>query len=292
VFNYSFDDPLAHSMVTPLMTRIRDPASLVIFPPEGQCGTTASAGTDVEELLRQQQLQGASMSMVDVHLTEVMSHAALHIVLALDQQMRQCEDARVRNVLPEGLPMCTIYDDVDDSSAGSTPKDGSPFPSSNLSVKSSVSSRKPAVLPYKKKPSGRIHKWMGDLALQACSPRDALEHYTAAVAECRALNETLWLAGALEGHAAAILLLLQRQGVNMEELLGRELRSVAVPGPEGSAPSESAVDKCYRLAEERSSDAIAIYASSIVYSAQEVEGLLRLARLLETCPHVYNRYSS
>lgn len=282
-------------MMAPLLSKIRDPSSLVIFPPEGQCGTTASGGVqqmDGSALQAQQlqQQQQAGMSMVDVHLTEVMSHAALRIVLALEQQMRHCEDARVRNTLPEGLPLSTIFDDLEDGSTNTTPRDGAQHPSSSsLSSKSNLSSKKPALPLYKKKPSGRIHKWMGDLAMQACSPRDALEHYAAAVAECRALNETLWLAGALEGYAAAVLLLLQRKGANMEELLGRELRSIVVPSAEGTAPAESVVDKCHRLVEERCGDAIAIYATSVVFCALEVEGLLRVARMLETCPSLYNR---
>lgn len=165
MFNYSFDDPLAHSMVTPLMARIRDPASLVIFPPEGQCGATASGSAD--GLGEAPVPQEAGLSMVDVHLTEVMSHAALHIVLALEQQLRLCEESRARNILPEGLPMCTIFDEMEDSSA--TPRDGGQGASGALSKQSSAG-RKPTPAPYKKKPSGRIHKWMGDVCMQVWGP--------------------------------------------------------------------------------------------------------------------------
>jgi hypothetical protein len=77
-------------------------------------------------------------------------------------------------------------------------------------------------------------------------------------------------------------LLLVLRSANIEEILGKELRGVVVPVAEGTQPSESAVDKAVRLAEERAADALAIYATNIVYCAMEVECLLRLARTLES----------
>lgn len=275
VFNYSFDDPLAHSMVTPLMAKIRDPSSLVIFPPDGTCGNTNSSD-EAERASSQAAEQG--VNMVDVHLNEVMSHAALHIVLALEQQMRLCDDARLRNILPEGLPLCTIFDDIDENSNGNTPRDAAS--SSNASK-----SKKSASGMYKKKPSGRIHKWQGDLCMQACTPRDALDHYTAAIADCKALGETLWLAGALDGYASAVLLLLQ-MNANIEEILSKELKNIAnaVTADGSTVLSESVAEKAMRLAEERINDAVTIYGTSIVYCALEVECLLRTARMHEHSP--------
>lgn len=338
VFNYSFDDPLANSMMTPLMARIKDPASLVIFPPNGTCGNTNSS-TDIadytsstsssdpqqQSLQPQQQLQQQSqqqqvqrpqqseaeqqgVNMVDVHLNEVMSHAALHIVLALEQQMRLCDDARSRNNLPEGLPLCTIFDDMDESSNGNTPRDFAGGTSSNSSsALNAGKSKKMASGMYKKKPAGRIHKWQGDLCMQACTPRDALDHYTAAIVDCKALGETLWLASALEGYASAVLLLLQ-MNANIEEILGKELKNMPPPGASASAitgaytytytssadgstgGSESVAEKVMRLAEERIGEAVAIYGASIVYCALEVECLLRTARMHEQSPFHINRY--
>lgn len=281
------------------MAHIRDPASLVIFPPDGQCGTTASdlSGDGNSPVVRNTVGEvDRGVSMVDVHLTEVMSHAALQIVLTLEQQMRVCEESRVRSVLPEGLPMCTIYDDMDEGSGYNTPRDhtlhstgvsGTGSSNSASLAKSNSTSRKQAVGLYKKKPSGRIHKWMGDLSMQVCSPRDAIEHYTIAIAECRALNETLWLAGALDGLASAVVLLVQRNEA-VEEVLAKELKGVTVIASDGSV-SENAAEKAFRLAEDRTNDAISVYASSVVFCAMEVECLLRLAYMLEHCPFGTNR---
>lgn len=281
MFNYTFDDPLAHRNVTPLMARIRDPASLVIFPPDGTCGNTNSSD-DLQTKLDQ------GVNMVDVHLNEVMSHAALHIVLALEQQMRVCDDARTRNLLPEGLPLCTIFDELDESNNNNTPREVAN--SSNASK-----SKKLASGMYKKKPSGRVHKWQGDLCMQVCTPRDALDHYSASIADCKALGETLWLAGALDGYASAVLLLLQ-MGANIEEILGRELKNITLNSVAnsdgGMAAPESVAEKAMRLAEDRINDAVAIYGSSVVYCALEVECLLRTARMHEQSPFHNNRYKA
>jgi len=298
VFNYSFDDPQAHSNVAPLYTRIKDPASLVIFPPDGTCGSNNnnnSEGIEYEDAVN-----NASHSMVDVHLQEVMSHAALHIVLALETQVKTCEESRVRNVLPEGLPMSTLFDELDNEPS---PREGlttnttasggvlSNYANSNKSLVS----RKAAPNMYKKKPSGRIHKWMGDLCMQACTPRDAYEHYVTSIAECKALGEQLWLAGALDGFASSIILLLHMHA-NVEEICSKEFKSMLASSNSSSGgigvntitdnsnntTTESVIEKAYRLVEDRMNDAISIYSSSIVYCALEVECILRVASMFET----------
>ncbi|KAG5190654.1 hypothetical protein JKP88DRAFT_298339 [Tribonema minus] len=53
---------------------------------------------------------------------------------------------------------------------------------------------------------GRLRKWLGDLALLAGTPKDAVELYDAAAAEL-AKADPLWHAGALEGFAAALVAL-------------------------------------------------------------------------------------
>ena len=293
MFNYSFDDPQAHSNVAPLYTRIKDPASLVIFPPDGTCGSNSEA------IEYEDSVNNASHSMVDVHLQEVMSHAALHIVLALESQVKVCEESRVKNFLPEGLPMSTLFDELDNEPspreglATNTTASGGVLSNYANSNKSLVS-RKAAANMYKKKPSGRIHKWMGDLCMQACTPRDAYEHYVNSIVECKALGEQLWLAGALDGFASSIILLLHMHA-NVEEICSKEFKnmltssnsSVGGMGVNSIADSsnnttESVIEKAYRLVEDRMNDAISIYSSSIVYCALEVECILRVASMFET----------
>jgi hypothetical protein len=139
--------------------------------------------------------------------------------------------------------------------------------------------------------------------------------------ECRALGETMWLAGALEGYASAVLLLLQMQ-YNVEDILGKELRSgggggitssglIGGGGGGGTGTSssasaaavasgmtlsgdayllsESTIERAFCLVEERTVDAVSIYATNIMYCAMEVGCLMRLARLHETSPIELNR---
>jgi len=123
-----------------------------------------------------------------------------------------------------------------------------------------------------------------------------LEHYSASISECRALNETLWLGGALEGYASAVLLLLQLQPVlqlSLEEVLGRELRSaltasdglLVISTSEGGQPTADALEKIYRcLVEDRINEAAAIYSTNGIYCMMEAECLLRAAKMHESGP--------
>jgi len=295
VFNYTFDDPDAHSNVTPLLARIRDPSSLVIFPPDGACGEesniSGSGGSGGGSISGGGTVGNGnndstkSHNMVDIHLQEVMSHAALHIVLALEQQMKLCEESRLRNVLPEGLPMSTLFDEMEENAQNSA----------NSSNKSLVS-RKTTPNMYKKKPSGRIHKWMGDLCMQVCTPRDAYEHYSNSISECKLLGENLWLAGAYDGFASSVVLLLHMQA-NIDDICSKEFKNMTTNTTTSTtyttntttSDSENTIEKAYRLVEERMNDAIQIYSTSIVYCALEVECILRVARMFETSAVHANR---
>jgi hypothetical protein len=228
VFNYNFETSNTSVFKTPKL----DSDSLVIFPPDGLC------------------MEGEE-SMIFVHFKEVMCHTAVKLILLYERLMEVCEEARIKNVLPIDLPLHTVYDDREDisipkeslntfmnttSSSTSTMSTG---PSSAIgstgaggamggtgaggSTMVSVRNKKL----YKKKPSGRLQKWMGDLCMQVCSPIDAVEHYMAAVADCRTLADPLWLAGALDGYASAILLL-KEKNYNLEEIIGKDLRSITV----------------------------------------------------------------
>ena len=65
---------------------------------------------------------------------------------------------------------------------------------------------------------GRVNKWVGDICLLAGTPQDALEAYTLALAECKAVGEGLWQAGAVEGWMAAVEVM-QSWGMSLEEYL-------------------------------------------------------------------------
>ena len=228
MFNFSFDLSLPPKGLS------KDPNSLVIFPPEGNCN------------------EGA-VSMVDVHLKEVMSHASVKIICELEKQVLVCEEARSKGIYPTNVSLSTRYDEMEEvDGLGKKDKGG------------------------KKRHPGRFRKWMGDLCLQVCSPLDALEHFTQSVVDCRASNDSLWLAGSLEGFASSLLLLLLLE-YDMSEVVGVEVGSVGVE------------ERCIRLIEERVGEAIAIYSRNIIYCTMEVESILRLARTLENSPNVHHR---
>ena len=134
-----------------------------------------------------------------------------------------------------------------------------------------------------------------------CSPVDAIEHFTQAIAECRSLNDQLWLAGALEGYATAILLLLKLK-IPYDEVLAREIKHFnssssnssssslsSISGTGSSSNSSSSVMyqgnsdtfKLLRMAEERVSEALSVYSRHVVYCGLEVECTLRVARMFE-----------
>ena len=71
---------------------------------------------------------------------------------------------------------------------------------------------------------GRVRKRMGDLCLQMCSPMDSLEHYAAAMAECRSAGDYLWLAGAQEGFASAIYVCFQLD-LPFQDMLTKDIRA-------------------------------------------------------------------
>ena len=131
-----------------------------------------------------------------------------------------------------------------------------------------------------------------------CSPLDAVENYAFAINECRTNNDSLWLAGALDGYASSILLLITFQ-YPLEDILGRDLRSIVAISSTSSLQQiesgdvvnilENVEAKCVRLAEERAFEAAAIYSKNIAYSVMEVECLLRLSRMYETNQWVVER---
>jgi hypothetical protein len=217
-------------------------------------------------------------SMWDVHFRQVMGQISVQLVQSLEQQMDHCEDARLRNVFPVNPTLTTGFDDKDDARGGS-----------GKSAKV-----------FRKRPAGRIQKWMGDLSLQVCSPLDAIEHYVAAISESRSQGDSLWLAGALDGYASAILLLQEFQ-FDLEEAIGKDLRTVNQPPPlnpdddddfydeatedkaeDGVAHGKNYVPEVFLLAEERATEALNFYATHVTFKNMELESCFRLAKLYES----------
>jgi hypothetical protein len=292
VFNYSFDIPLA---LKPLKS---DPDSLIIFPPEGPC-------------------EGGSM--IVVHFKEVMFHTAVKLIALFERIMEILEDARLRNILPTSeVTLTTVYDDRDDIGNPSYNNQNSNTggaltgmqSSSNLTSSSLTSSSMKKQ--FKKRPSGRIHKWMADLSMQVCSLLDAIDHYITAIVDSRSINDPLWLASALDGYATVIMMLKERKSINLEEIIGKDLKSLTFPSSSSSMLSSSSsaavtssvdagddmndidgklteMDRVYALIEERANEAIAIYSTSVVLRILEVEATLRLARVFENASYFYGK---
>ena len=224
----------------------------------------------------------ARYSMVRVHLSVNMENASIKIIQAFEEQMQICETAKSKGSLPEGsarLPLCTFFDEIDERE---TEVQSGQIDDLRTSVTNARREKEFAKGSYKKRPAGRLLKWMGDLSLQVCSPLDALQHYGSSINECRLLGDQLWLAGALEGFAAAILLLAELE-MPLEDALSRELRALPLSAlnksPSNSYPS--IVVRALMLAEERAAEAMSLYSRRVVFCALEVECALRIARLHE-----------
>jgi hypothetical protein len=129
VFNYSFDSTiLAKKQTTPSFLSHPQPdpdAIQVLPPPDGIC-------------------EGGNM--IDVHVKEVMSVAAVKLVIHIDEQLGAMEQAKTKGIIPSSLTnLTTPIDSMEDAIEGGASK------LLNL---------------VKKRPFGRIRKWMGDLCLQ------------------------------------------------------------------------------------------------------------------------------
>ncbi len=211
--------------------------------------------------------------MVEVHYRMVVCHAAVKIISQLYKYMDQCEEARVRNTLPVSthITLSIPHDDRDDICSVKDP--------------STIGKNKKA---FKKKPLGRIRKWMGDLAMQVCSPLDAVENYVLSISESRSIGDTLWLAGALDGYASAILLLKQLS-INLEDAIGRDLRTVTSSAIYEEDGTMLECEKLYLLAEERVGEAMAIYASSSVLKVLEAHAAMKLAMMFARAEAFYSQ---
>jgi hypothetical protein len=113
---------------------------------------------------------------------------------------------------------------------------------------------------------------------QVCSPIDAWEHYVNSINECRSYNDTMWLAGSLEGSVTTMLSLLQH-GAEMEEELLLLVKDVKTLVANGTVPSNQAA--VVRLSEDRCAEALALYSKNIAWCVMEAGCCLRLAKIHE-----------
>jgi len=295
-----------------------DPSCLVFMPPTPPPGSGPA--------------YKAALQRVHVHVQEILSSAALSVLAALEKQMAACDDARAKGVSPAALDprlsLATFLDDLDDkeldtmtqqqqrgrSSSSLALLAGSPL--TNTSPTKAVEREKEREKGFKKKPLGRTRKWQGDLCLQACCPLDALECFSSAISECRALADSTWLAGALEGYTAAIMQLILLN-LPLVESLGKDLKNFNPRVADSSGPSPTpgltnywdpmvtrasdetnhggppvasgsfgggganaaALGKTLALAEDRALEALGIYARYPPCALLEAALAMRLARL-------------
>lgn len=95
----------------------------------------------------------------------------------------------------------------------------------------------------------------------------------AAITECKNQGDSMWLAGSYEGFATSILWCLELR-IPLEEVVGRDLRNLLQTG----LSTPTAVIK---LVEERSAEALGLYARNIAFAGLEVECSLKIARMYE-----------
>ena len=138
------------------------------------------------------------VSVVESKLKAMLINISLKLFVSLQTEMANCDDARAAGTFPNWLLAATrrVKPKANDE------------PNLSATGTGIVQTGNAATASTKKLQAGRLRKFMGDLSLQVCSPVDALLHYTAAIAESRQSSDFLWLAGSLEGYAAAVLTLL------------------------------------------------------------------------------------
>jgi hypothetical protein len=164
----------------------------------------------------------------------------------IEQQIAGFSDAKSRSLPPNAPLLHTNFDE-------------------------SASAKK--VASTSKRQIGRLKKWMADLSMQLCAIGDAMELYLAAISDLRPLGDSMWLAGALEGLAAAIFIVL-KLGLKIEDYLGNE---IIVAAQVSSITAEIAA---FRIAEERYCEAILLLSRTENCFLLAAESSVRLAHTL------------
>ena len=204
-----------------------DPHSLEICPTDGQ---ELDKGQEVDEVDKLY-----SNNLVTKHLRQVMTIAAGKIYSMLLREMQSCEECRIRHTFPRWLPSAmkmgglklvesvtseghkhsifVLENANDEDHRGMVPQ-GTTNTSSSINISSSSNNHTntsiSSGLVDLNVLAGRLRKFMGDVCLQLCAPVDAIAHYAAAAVAYKTVSDPLWHAGALEGYAAAVLILLDQ----------------------------------------------------------------------------------
>ena len=211
VFNYEYGLTLSPSKTKkaedlPILRPLRDDSeSLIICPSEGgnsEVSPVKNGKTSNSSL-------SGPISVVESKLKAMLGNIALKVFDSLQKEMISCDDARSAGTFPQWLLAATrrVRPKANDEPNSITPGAGAGAGAGAAAGVASAQSN--AVVPNTKKlQAGRLRKFMGDLCMQVCSPVDALAHYAAAIADSRQCSDSLWLAGSLEGYAAAVLTLL------------------------------------------------------------------------------------
>lgn len=197
VFNYDYGLTVSPSKTKkvedlPILRPLGDdPDSLIICPSESDHCQLAPIkdnqnGNKLNEI-------SASLSTVEIKLKTMLAGIALKIFESLQKEMTNCEECRTLGTFPQWLLIAT-------RKPRTNPSDDVITNNTNYSLALA-----------KKQLTGRLRKFMGDLSLQACSPIDAIGHYSAAVSDLRQSLDMLWLAGSLEGFSTAILTLISHK---------------------------------------------------------------------------------
>ena len=108
--------------------------------------------------------------------------------------------------------------------------------------------------------------------------------------ESRSIGDSLWLASALDGYASAILLL-KKLNVDLEDTIGRDLRTVNVINMFADDENNYVVecDRLYLLAEERAMEALSIYALSPYLRLLEVSCTMKIAMMFSHADAFYDQ---
>lgn len=139
------------------------------------------------------------------------------------------------------------------------------------------------------------------------SPADSIEHYLAAIHECRTALDMLWLAGALEGFAVSCLIFMRHLpvlSIALQDVLSPDHKVRIAALMEEITPDEP-VKPCspytsfalkkaaemigWAVAEEAVGEALGVYSKNVIYFGLEVECALRFARLHEVASDTHNK---
>jgi hypothetical protein len=153
---FLFGYPFEASSTAPLPS-VRDPTTLVVFPPHEE--------------------RDGGISTVQFHCNMIMSDVGVRAIWGLELLMNQADFAKAKvGKVPSWIATTTVFDEYGEVCQLKTFSADYPFV---------LLDQNPEQKKSKKRFYGRMRKLMGDMCMQVCSPRDAADHYLAALTECK-----------------------------------------------------------------------------------------------------------